>query len=125
MSLVENPRSQPISSGFKGVSLAASWDQKGREPVPLMLLKEVRTFIVFSPSEAERNLPEQFKSLIRTSFKKGIEILRSSGCFSTIYSQSWIMSSTCFPEGIEFQECLIRLPAILDCKEIFKTLRQF
>ena len=75
MSLVENPRSQPISSGFKGMSLIASWDQKGREPVPLMLLKEVRTFIVFNPSEAERNLPEQFKFLIRTSFKKGIEIL--------------------------------------------------
>ena len=43
--------------------------------MPLMLLKEVRTFIVFNPSEAERNLPEQFKFLIRTSFKKGIEIL--------------------------------------------------
>ena len=75
MSLVENPRSQHISSGFKRMPLAASWDQKRREPVPLMLLKEVRTFIVFNPSEAERNLPEHFKSLIRASFKKGIAIL--------------------------------------------------
>lgn len=37
--------------------LGTSWDQKRREAVLLMFLKERRTFI-FHPSAAERKLPK-------------------------------------------------------------------
>lgn len=65
----ENPRSQPIPSGFVGMPLAASWDQKGTSALNVSEGGD-------NSSQVERNFPEQFvKSLTRTSLRKGVEVL--------------------------------------------------
>lgn len=70
----ENPRSQPIPSGFVGMPLAASWDQKGTSA--LNVSEGGDNIFLLNLSEVERNFPEQFvKSLTRTSLRKGVEVL--------------------------------------------------